>query len=214
MSRWRVWREPAVPMLLAATVVHVVRRDVFDTVLFAGTALLIVWDARRSARVGAGSPGRVGHRWVVAAGMTGCAAVVALAPAATVGARAALISLGLAAGALVLVGPRAAGTAETAARVGRGWMVWAVIGLAACLWELSAFISQQVWPADEAAHPAVSDLLGPLLATWLRRFVFLLLWLGAGWWLLVQWTGMGRTGAARHTSVPCHSETGRSEADR
>jgi hypothetical protein len=79
--------------------------------------------------------------------------------------------------------------------------VWAVIGVAACLWELTSFTAQQVWTSDQDAHPAVSDLVEPLLQSWIGRAVFLLLWAGAGWWLLQQLVDGGRSGAGQHAEV-------------
>lgn len=260
-SRWSVLREPTVPFLLAACVVHVVRRDAVDFSVFFGTAVVIVIDAGRprgddgaastADGRGIGSVGRRLHAWPIGAGMTAFAAVVALAGPASLGARLVVIAIGLAAVAVVLLRPRvrrsrsgestvgltgAAGVAsaggvtasagsagdgaapfadadppadvatglasaaaargpgalrapETPARksrlgAARGWPVWAALGLAACLWELTSFIAQQVWPTDQADHPAASDLIGPLLTAWPGRAVFLLLWACAGWWLL------------------------------
>lgn len=191
MADWRVLREPTVPILLAASVMHVVRRNAIDFAVFFGTAVVIVIDARRHDMTPAGVA-RISRprAWLVVAGMTLFSAVVALAAPASVGARLVLVAIGLAALVLVIARPQrvSGGQVPPAAR---GWPVWAVIGVAACLWELTSFIAQQVWPLDQDAHPAVSDLVGPLLQTWFGRAVFLALWAGAGWWLLRQMVGAG-----------------------
>lgn len=197
MGAWRSLRQPTVAILLLASVVHVVRRDLFDLLLFSGTAVLILLDAGRAdrlARAGdddaAPTEWRRTTRWVIAAGVALFAMLAAVPSPASLGAVLVLALIGLAALVLVLVRPPRA-VAAPAAQASRGklpgWQVWAVIGVAACLWELASFISQQVWPAGEDAHPAVSDLVGPLLTGWPGRAVFLLLWAGAGWWLLRQW---------------------------
>jgi uncharacterized membrane protein YqjE len=195
MVAWRVLREPTVPILLAASVVHVVRRDLFDLLLFSGTALLIAVDAWRressgsaASRVAAADPdARPVSAWLLAAGMTFFAAAAALAAPASVGARLVLVAIGLAALVLVLVRP--AGRAHARSASASGWPVWAVIGVLTCLWELTSFIAQQVWTSDQNEHPAVSDLVEPLLQHWSGRAVFLLLWAIAGCWLLRQLVG-------------------------
>ncbi len=198
MVAWRVLREPTVPILLAASVVHVVRRDVFDLLLFSGTAVLNLLDSQRRDAAPAGVA-RVGRprAWLVVAGMTLFSAVVALAAPSSLGARLVLVAIGLAALALVLVRPQRLTDNRQEASAAWGWPLWAVIGVAACLWELTSFIAQQVWPLEEDSHPAVSDLVGPLLQSWLGRAVFLLLWAAAGWWLLRQLVGGGGAGVAR-----------------
>lgn len=207
MARWSVsaWsvpgrsvlREPTVPILLAASVVHVVRRDALDFAVFFGTAVLIVADSRFSAgrraggrlkvdaeRAGHVAPDRWRRAWLPLLGMTVFAGVAALAVPVSLGARMIVTLIGIAALVLVLCAPGAKNPADRTGEALAGWPVWAVIGVATCLWELTSFIAQQVWPLDQDAHPAVSDLVGPLLDTWFGRAVFLLLWVGAGWWLL------------------------------
>lgn len=203
MAAWRVLREPTVPILLAASVVHVVRRNAIDCAVFFGTAVVIVIDASRRDDVPAGVA-RIGRprAWLVLTGMTLFSAVVALAAPASLGARLVLVILALVALILVLARPQRLSGGRQVPPAAPGWPVWAVIGVAACLWELTSFIAQQIWPLDQDAHPAVSDLVGPLLQTWLGRAVFLLLWAAAGWWLLRQMIGAGQAdepgGAAQH----------------
>lgn len=211
MGTRRVLREPTVPILLAASVAHVVRRNVFDLVVFAGTAMVIVIDSRRRATVtgdarGWSANGLRSRTWLAVAGMTLLAAIAALAPPASFWARLVMVVVGLIALAIVLRQPRRArgrrvhdDQTDPSGQLA-GWPVWAAIGVAACLWELASFIAQQVWPADEDEHPAVSDLVGPLLETWLGRAIFLLLWAGAGWWLLRELSGGAARRPARTTA--------------
>jgi hypothetical protein len=215
MVAWRVLREPTVPILLAASVVHVVRRELFDLVLFSGTAVLILVDSQRRDAAPAGVARIARPRaWLVVAGMTLVSAVVALAAPASLGARLVLIAIGLAALALVLVRPQRLPGAWQQPSAAAGWPLWAVIGVATCLWELTSFIAQQVWTSDQDAHPAVSDLVGPLLQTWLGRAGFLRLWTAAGWWLLQQLVGSGRADAGRASEpVGFEQEAARSDTD-
>jgi hypothetical protein len=189
---------------------------VFDLLLFSGAAVLILLDSQRRDAAPAGVA-RIGRprAWLVVAGMTLFSAVVALAAPVSLGARLVLVAIGLAALALVLVRPQHWSGNRQELSAARGWPLWAVIGVAACLWELTSFIAQQVWPLDEDSHPAVSDLVGPLLQTWLGRAVFLLLWAAAGWWLLRQLVGGDRAGtgwASRRDGA--EQEGARSDPDR
>lgn len=191
MGRWHVLREPTVPILLLASVVHVVRRDLFDFMLFSGTAALIVADSRRSPA--AASPDRRGAPpgWLQAAVVVLGASVLALAPPASVAARGAVMACGLIAVAVVMLpADSRRGLAPSAPL--RGWGVWATIGVLTCLWELSSFIAGQLWPDDGVDHPAVTDLIGPQLTGWSGRAIFLMIWLAAGWWLVSTLLTAGR----------------------
>lgn len=208
-------REPTVPILLAACVVHVVRRDAVDFAVFFGTAVLIVATAgrgvgsRRGANPGAVRAARPVSVWVLVAGMTIFAVAAALPAPASLGARLVMVAVGLAALAVVLFHPRPPGAAAAVGsrRAGAlpGWPVWATIGVAACLWELTSFVAQQVWPLDQNNHPAVSDLVGPLLRSWPGRVVFLLLWAGAGWWLLRRFVAEAPASPAGRSAMPSSS---------
>jgi hypothetical protein len=65
-----------------------------------------------------------------------------------------------------------------------GAAVWAVVFVALALWELAALLLQPSLTTDSWAHPTISVLLDPILATHLGRTVVLSLWLASGWWLL------------------------------
>jgi hypothetical protein len=60
----------------------------------------------------------------------------------------------------------------------------AVVFVALALWELAALLLQPSLTTDSWAHPTISVLLDPILATHLGRTVVLSLWLASGWWLL------------------------------
>jgi hypothetical protein len=210
MGRWRVLREPTVPILLLACVVHAVRRNLFDLLLFGGTAALIVID---SWRAGPGPVTRATRRSPIWATLAVLAFAVLAGPLAQsgTGIRVVLVAVGLVSLALVVmvrapstapvVGPgelepdRGRGAGSTrGGKTGRdpgpgsgslgGWWVWAALGALACLWELTSFAIQQADPASDAAQPTASDLIGPLLGSCPGRMVFLALWAAAGWWLL------------------------------
>lgn len=65
-----------------------------------------------------------------------------------------------------------------------GAAAWAVVFVALALWELAALLLQPSLTTTSWAHPTISVLLDPILATHLGRAVVLSLWLASGWWLL------------------------------
>jgi hypothetical protein len=65
-----------------------------------------------------------------------------------------------------------------------GAAAWAAVFVALALWELAALLLQPSLTTDSWAHPTISVLLDPILATHLGRTVVLSLWLTSGWWLL------------------------------
>jgi hypothetical protein len=65
-----------------------------------------------------------------------------------------------------------------------GALAWLVVLVAGCLWELSALLQQPSLTADSSAHPTISTLTDPLLATSSGRSVILLAWVACGWYLV------------------------------
>ena len=65
-----------------------------------------------------------------------------------------------------------------------GTLVWLAVLVAGCLWELSALLQQPSLTADSHAHPTISTLTDPLLATSPGRSVILLAWVAFGWYLV------------------------------
>jgi len=65
-----------------------------------------------------------------------------------------------------------------------GTLAWLAVLVAGCLWELSALLQQPSLTTDSAAHPTISTLTDPLLATSPGRSVVLLAWVAFGWYLV------------------------------
>lgn len=65
-----------------------------------------------------------------------------------------------------------------------GTLAWAGVLVAGCLWELAALLEQPSLTTDSFAHPTISTLTDPLLATSPGRAVVLLAWVGFGWYLV------------------------------
>jgi hypothetical protein len=62
--------------------------------------------------------------------------------------------------------------------------VWAAVFLALGVLELTNLLLQRSFKADSHAHPTLSVLTDPILASHPGRSVALLTWLTVGWFLL------------------------------
>jgi len=65
-----------------------------------------------------------------------------------------------------------------------GTLAWLVVLVAGCLWELSALLQQPSLTTDSYAHPTISTLTDPLLATSPGRMLVLFAWVAFGWYLV------------------------------
>jgi hypothetical protein len=64
-----------------------------------------------------------------------------------------------------------------------GTVAWAVVWVGAAMWELTALYLQPTLTTDSSAHPTLSYLADPVLASVPGRSIVLLLWLAFGWYL-------------------------------
>jgi lysylphosphatidylglycerol synthetase-like protein (DUF2156 family) len=65
-----------------------------------------------------------------------------------------------------------------------GTLAWVVVLVTGCLWELYALLQQPSLTTDSYAHPTISTVTDPLLATSPGRSVLLLAWVALGWYLV------------------------------
>jgi hypothetical protein len=65
-----------------------------------------------------------------------------------------------------------------------GLVLWGVLAVACCLWELWSLLEQPNLATSSYAHPTISTLTDPVLSTWAGRSVVLAAWLGFGWFLV------------------------------
>lgn len=182
--RWRVLVEPTLLILVAAGIVHIVRRNAFDITLFFGTAVLIVVDRlRRPPQAVTAGPRRLsGRRRALVAGCFALYSIVAGQwQIDTWPMRTAMIIPGLVFAVILTVRPP---VEPPSLRIGKGWIVWVAVGVAIALWELTSFLQQPNPIDDSYAHPTISAIVEPRLDYWWGRAVFLLLWVSAGFWLL------------------------------
>jgi len=206
------FREPVVWILLAIAFFTSISGKPVDGVLMLIVAAGLAWDAGRRAREGrraavgraSGVPGEAGQAGSVAGGAEPAPAggrrrllilaallIGAAAYAGVVGsfiryswpATAGIIILGTV---VVLIGwhgplrrrqvrgrPPAAGT-----------LAWVVLLVFGCLWELAALLLQPSITTDSYAHPTISTLTDPVLATSPGRSLVLAAWLAVGWYLV------------------------------
>jgi hypothetical protein len=65
-----------------------------------------------------------------------------------------------------------------------GVAVWGGLGVAGCLWELAALLKQPTLTTASYAHPTISALTDPVLASATGRVAVLMAWLALGWYLV------------------------------
>jgi len=188
--------EPAVPILLLAGIVEVMRAATADILVFFGTITILIVDAPRwQWRVHDAEPEPPGRADVLAV------LAIAAAYGVSVGQLsrrswwldAALAVTGVVALWLALFPRQDAHEARTGrhdvepatrTRAPARWWIWPVLGVGAALIELYSFLSQPDPRTDSPDHPTVSTLVEPRLDNPLLRAAVLSLWLLAGWWLL------------------------------
>jgi hypothetical protein len=190
------FREPVVWILLAIAFFTSISGKPVDGVLMLIVAIGLAWDAGRRARAtpapavpaeegGAGRAGR--HRRLVVlallAGGVAYAGVVGSFTRYSWPATAGIIGLGTV---VVLIGwhgplrHRPAGKRLPVA----GTLAWCVVLVAGCLWELAALLLQPSITTDSYAHPTISTLTDPVLASSPGRAAVLAAWLALGWYLV------------------------------
>ncbi|MDQ1569505.1 MAG: hypothetical protein QOF79_179 [Actinomycetota bacterium] len=65
-------------------------------------------------------------------------------------------------------------------RMARSAYLWAALGIAVCLWELTMYFLGSFQPTGRTDFPALSDLLDPLLQHPVARILFAAAWLLGG----------------------------------
>ena len=189
-------RAPVVWVLLAIAFFTSISGKPVDGVLMLIAAVGLAWDAGRralrhpeagEAAAPARTPGRPrGRRRLLVAG-----AVLGAAYAGLVGsfsryswpATAGIIGLGTIVVVIGWHGPVRARPDGGRLRVA-GTLAWLAVLVAGCLWELASLLQQPSLTTDSYAHPTVSTLTDPLLATSPGRVVVLFAWVAFGWYLV------------------------------
>jgi hypothetical protein len=204
-------RQPIVAILLMIALFTVLAGKPLDGLLLAIVAIAMAWDAGMAARqpavsAGTGNPegvqGSAGSAWPdesawrpragrprrrhTAIGVTG-AVIYSL----TVGsfsrmswpATAGVVGLG--AGVVIMGWGGPTRQRDIPRRFSKtGVLSWGSLVLAACLWELGALLGQPTLALSSYAHPTISTLTDPLLATSLGRTAALIGWIALGAFLV------------------------------
>jgi hypothetical protein len=198
-------RQPIVATLLLIAISTTVAGKPLDGVLMLGVVILLTFDAARSRRQSAaGNPGtspavqpaasapadqaRRGPRrlpvtaaWLVA-GATYCA-VVGSFSRYTWPATASVIALGCLMIAIGWQGPLRSRPPLRGKPLRRAWL-WTVVLVSGGLLELGSLLEQPHLTTDSYAHPTISALTDPLLASHPGRSAVLGGWLLTGWFLV------------------------------
>jgi hypothetical protein len=192
-------RQPIVLILLLIAFFTTISGKPLDGFLMLTVATLLVWDAARTRlgylQVRAPSAARapvpparrqrllVGASWV-SAGLL-YAGIVGSFKRYSWPATAAVVALGCLMVAIGWQGPLRDRAQLTGNALRRVWL-WAVVLVAGGLWELSSLLQQPHLTTDSYAHPTISALTDPLLASHPGRSLAL------GGWLLIGWFLAGR----------------------
>jgi hypothetical protein len=205
-------RHPLVGILLLIGLCSAISGKPLDGFLMATVAVLLAWDAARARLRGwpgypgaatastparqdpTAPPGRVRTPWRPARLVAAAAGVAAaVSYAAIVGdfsryswpVTIAVVALGCLMVAIAWQGPIRSRPALTGRPLQRAWL-WAAVLVAGGGWELSSLLQQPHLTTDSYAHPTISALSDPVLASQPGRAVFLAGWLLLGWLLAAR----------------------------
>jgi len=182
--------DPVVVILLLAGTFDGLSGNPIHSILLFATALALGWDRARPRGEPTSRAIAVLER-APSRPLLAMLIVAAVAYAVTVGGfgryswptTISILALGAVALAVAWRGPRHP-ERELAALDPVGAVAWASAFVALALWELSNLLLQPNFTTDSYAHPTLSVLTDPILASHVGRSILLFLWLAFGWFLL------------------------------
>lgn len=173
---------PWIAIVAIIALVQVVRAEYLDAIVFGATAVVLAIDAVAGPRVRARRP----PTWAIVAGAVLTGGVLAFAPRHGALAAVVVIAIGVAALAIAWPDPVRDDQPADGRRTTRAAIAWAIVAIATCLLELASFLLGRYTAETKFTHPALSDLLNPLVDQWGGMAVFAALWLALGVLLLTR----------------------------
>jgi NADH:ubiquinone oxidoreductase subunit 6 (subunit J) len=166
---------PWIAILVTIGVVQVIRDAPVDAVIFGTVAIALTLDA-----VGIFSAGRPirAPLTVVLIGAAIAGVALVLAPRHSVLAGVIVVIVGVVA--VVLAWSNGPARARDDRRILRGSILWATVTVALLLLEFVSFLTGRFDANAKLTHPAISDLLDPLVDSWPGKIAFLAVWLLGG----------------------------------
>ena len=176
---------PWLAFLLITGTVQFVRNAPWDAVIFFTAAAALAVDVVRP--LPSWPRPHVARKLVVWLVVALAGLVLVLMPRHSVGEGIVAIAIGLTA--LLFAWPDRPASARVAddRTIRRTGVLWAITALAVCAWELTSFVLGRVAPGGVIEHPAISDLINPVLDVDGGRAVFATAWLAFGALLVVPW---------------------------
>lgn len=173
------WIDPALLILVVTGVVHVIRGAPVDAAIFIGVAAALILTERLGPARGTGELPK--HPAVVLAGSIVFGVVVGW-PRFSVFSETVLVVVGL----IALAAVWRQGTTENTATPPVRWgaLAWVALALAWCGWELVSFVHEVNVDDVSIGHPTLSDIVDPLLAHPIVRWLALAAWIAAGYGLV------------------------------
>lgn len=181
---------PWICIVAIISLVQVIRVEYFDAIVFGATAVVLAVDAVAGPRIRTPRP----PVWAIIAAASAIGVVLALAPRRGIVMAVAVIVVGLAAVAIAWPDPVRDDQPPGSRRTTRAAIAWAIVAIATCLLELGSFLLGRATAETKYTHPALSDLLDPMLNLPGGTAVFGALWLAVG--VLLVSRGRRRGGAS------------------
>jgi len=187
----RVAKDPVVAILLLAGIFDGLADNPIHAILLIGVALALAADAvvgsgGEAAAESVPRPSIELGRWGKAALLAAAASFAILIgrfPRYSWPATAAIVVPGTVV--LVLAWPGRVGRHPEATKLDpAGVLAWVAVFVGLALWELTNLLLQPSLTTDSYAHPTLSVLTDPFLASSVGRAIGLFLWLGLGWFLV------------------------------
>ena len=167
--------QPWTLILVITGLFQVFRGAPSDGAFFLVVAVVLMMDAAGWVNIpGRGQPRR--SVMIAAAAVLGTLMVIAPRHGIVEGLIVSAIGLSV----LFFAWPSPGDTDAAAAPLRRSAILWSIIGVACCLWEVTSFLLGLPSPDAQFTHPSISVLLDPVLNTPEGRIAFTALWLLGG----------------------------------